>query len=395
MLLISLLAVLTLMVIGFVSAGPLVSNVQVEFNGEDIGPNNDLASFAGDVVPVKVTFEALVDSEDVTVKVSIYDGREDFDATTKRFNVVAGSTYTKLLSLRIPSDIDTEYDEFTLSVEVDDKDFSTDNYDQDYRVQVQRESYTLDILSVDYNTKVSSGNVFPVSVVLENNGFNSAEDNYVLVSIPALGVSTRSYIGDLDAVEDYGKDNHEEDAIEEVVYLKVPENAQAGVYEMEVTVYNDDSSNTVKRLISVDESSSMVLATVKNKDLNAGETVTYELLIVNSADDVKVYNIKTVSGEALSVSAPSVVTVGPDSSEVVPITVTANAGADVGTYTFSVDVEGKQVVFGANVVGSSVSASTVALTVILVIIFVVLLAVLVVLLTRKERQVEEVETSYY
>jgi uncharacterized membrane protein len=141
----------------------------------------------------------------------------------------------------------------------------------------------------------------------------------------------------------------------------------------------------------------MVLASVKNKDLNAGDTVTYDMVIVNSADDVKVFNIETVSGDVLSVSAPSVVTVGPDASETVSITVTADSDAAVGTYTFSVDVDGEQTVFGANVVGASVSTSIVALTVILVIIFVVLLAVLVVLLTRKEdsSSIEEVETSYY
>jgi hypothetical protein len=53
-------------------------------------------------------------------------------------------------------------------------------------------------------------------------------------------------------------------------------------------------------------------------------------------------------------------------------------------------------VFGANVAeASDVSASVVALTVILVIIFIVLLAVLVTLLARKEKPMEEVETSYY
>ena len=98
----------------------------------------------------------------------------------------------------------------------------------------------------------------------------------------------------------------------------------------------------------------------------------------------------------MDVSAPSVVTVGPDSSETVSILVSAKDDAKIGTYTFSVDVDGKQAVFGANVVGSSTSTSFVALTVVLVIIFLVLLAVLIVLLTtRKEKSTEEVETSYY
>jgi uncharacterized membrane protein len=129
--------------------------------------------------------------------------------------------------------------------------------------------------------------------------------------------------------------------------------------------------------------------------LKAGETVTYELIIVNSDDNVKIYNLEAVAGEYLTVSVPSVVTVGPESSETVLVTVTAADNAEQGTYTFSVDVDGEQTVFGATIEGSSVSTSVVALTVILVIVFIVLLAVLIALLTRKEKPIEEVETSYY
>ncbi|MBT7102531.1 hypothetical protein HN935_03410 [archaeon] len=395
MLLVPFVAVLALLVVGFASAG-LANNVQIELNGESIDLDDNLASFAGDVVPVRVTFVAGEDAEDVKVEVGMYDGRDDVDASTGRFNVVAGKRYTKLLSLRLPSDIDEDLDEMTLSVEIYDADHDTDDYDEDYRVSMQRESYVFEVLSVDYTSKVSAGDVFPVSVVVKNVGFNRMDDAYVVASIPALGVSTRGYVGDLIPNEDYVDYDDEEDSMLRTVYLKVPAGTAAGVYELEVEVYNSDSETVVKNLISVgDSASTLVLASVKNKDLNAGDTITYDMVIVNSADDVRVFNIETVSGDVLSVSAPSVVTVGPDASETVSVTVTADSDADVGTYTFSVDVDGEQTVFSANVVGASVSTSIVALTVILVIIFVVLLAVLVVLLTRKEAPIEEVETSYY
>lgn len=384
-----------LLTVGLVSAGELASIDRVEFNGEDITTTNSLSSFAGEVVPVRVIFYALEDSDDVRLTASIYDGRDDFSDETARFNVIAGSKYTKLLSLRIPSNFDGSYRELTLNIEIDDSNFNTSDLDEDYRLQVQRGSYTLDLLSVDYTSTVSAGDVFPVSVVIENNGFNDVEDNYVVVSIPALGISTRGYVGDLDANEDYSKDNHEEDAVEEVVYLRIPEDAAKGVYDMEITVYNDDASEIVVRPVNIAGSASRVLAADKSKDLNAGETVTYEMVIVNSGSSVKVFEISSVSGDSISVSVPSVVTVGPDASEVIEVSVTADSTAAIGTYTFTVDVDDSQVVFGANVVGEDVSASTVALTVVLVIIFVVLLAVLVVLLTRKEKPMEEVETSYY
>jgi hypothetical protein len=254
----------------------------------------------------------------------------------------------------------------------------------------------LKILSVDYSSKVSAGDVFPVSVVAKNMGYNRMDDAYVVASIPALGVSARGYLGDLIPLEDYEEYDDEEDSVFQTVYLKIPSDAEESVYELQVEVYNDEAETAVTKLISVsDSASSVVLAAVKNQDLRAGETVTYDMVIVNSADDVKVFDITSVSGDVLSVSVPSVITVGPDATETVTVTVKADKDAAIGTYTFSVDVDGKQTVFGANVVGGSTSASVIALTVILAIIFVVLLVVLVVLLTKREKPVEEVETSYY
>jgi preprotein translocase subunit SecG len=275
---------------------------------------------------------------------------------------------------------------------------SSDRTEEEYTIRLQRESYTLEVLSVDYSSRASAGDVLPVSVVVKDNGFNDADDVYVVASIPALGVSSRGYVGDLVSIEDDDNGEEDEDAAFRTVYLKVPENAQSGVYEMEITVYNDDAETSVTKLISVGSSAStMILANEKNKDVKAGETVTYEMTIVNSGDSMRVFNIEAVSGEAVRVSVPSAVAVGPDSTEKVAIMVTPSKDAAVGSYTFSVNVDGSQTVFSANVIaGGNVSVSLVAWTVVLVVVFIVLLAVLLVLVTRKEKPVaEEVETSYY
>ena len=403
LLLIPFVAVLTLMVLSFASAG-LANDVAVEFNSVGLGASTTMVGNVGDVVPVRVTFRACGDESDVRVKVFMEGYREDVSASTDRFDVEGGNVYTKLLSLKLPSDSDELSEEYTLYVEIVSKDKRTE---QKYTVSMQRESYTIKVLTVDYSSRVSAGDVVPISVVVKNNGYDRLDDVYVQVSIPALAISSRGYVGDLIPTEDCilsedGYDNvvvsncDDEDSMEIVVPLRVPDNAKGGVYELEIRAYNYDAEAIATKLISVgDSASTMVLAAAKNKDLNAGETVTYDLVIVNSADSIKVFNIESVSGNVLSVSVPSVVTVGPDSSESVVISVTAADDAEIGTYTFSVGVNGEQTVFGANVVGKSVSTSVVALTVVLVIVFVVLLIVLVVLLTRKEKPIEEVETSYY
>lgn len=383
--------------LGFSSAALDVTVNQVTFNDVVLnarGASNStqIAGFLSDTVPVRVTLTAHSELRDVQVKAWIDGFRNDVEAESRTFVLVENSTYSELLNLELPSDIRDVTKSFTLYVRVFD---ATDNVEYAYNVKMQREAYSLDVLSVDYPLKVSAGDSFPVSVVVENNGFESMDDGFVVVSIPSLGVVSKAYFGDLSPLECDECDN--EDSVQKIVNVKLPESVAAGLYEMEIKVYNRDVVLKAVKVINVDTYvSTSVIPTARTQEIRAGETKTYDLIIVNSGNSIKVYNLQTVSGNALSVSAPSVVSVGPQSSVTVPVTVSAAKTADLGSYTFSVSVDGKQTVLNAEVVaGSVVSNSVVALTVVLAVIFVVLLVVLIVLLVRKEKPSEEVETSYY
>ena len=390
--LIPFIAVVTLLIVGFASA-ELANSIKTELDDVELASGVVMVGTVGETVPIKVIFDANYSVNDVKIKVYMEGHRDDVSASTSRFDIESGNTYTKILSLELPSDSDDLSEQYTLYVEIIS---ANDRSETNYIVSIQRESYDFEVLSVDYSSQVAAGDIFPISVVIKNTGYNRMDDSYVVVSIPDLDISTRSYIGDLDPVENYDYDNHEEDSVSKTVYLKVPANSELGVYDLEVKVYNDDTEEITTQLINVDDSNAiLIVAAIRNQDLSAGETVSYDLIIVNSADEVKVFNIESISGDVLSVSTPLLVSIGPDSSETISIVVKADSDAAIGTYAFSVNVEGKQTVFGANITKAAVSTSVVALTVILVIIFVVLLAVLVVLLTRKEKPIEDVETSYY
>ncbi|MFW5872159.1 MAG: hypothetical protein ACOCUT_03545, partial [bacterium] len=193
--LVPFVAILTLLLVGFVAAEDLATDLTTEFNSVILDADSTvMAGFVGDTVPVRVSFIADTDEEDVRIKARIEGHRDDVYASTSRFDIIEGSTYTKLLNVRLPSDLDDLDKEFTLYVEVVSADSETR---ETYTVRMQRESYTLNILSLDYNTQVSSGDVVPVSVVVENTGFQRADDNFVVVSIPELGVSSKAYMGDL------------------------------------------------------------------------------------------------------------------------------------------------------------------------------------------------------
>jgi len=314
-----IIAVLFVAVFGFVSAGEIAktNSMEVEFNGVYLGSSTVMAGMVGDTVPVRVVFDSDVNLSDVRLKVRMEGNREEVSAQTSRFDVEEDVTYTKLLNLDLPSTEDDLSKEYTLYVEVSS---ASDRSEEQYTIKIQRESFSLDILSVDYQTQVKAGSVVPVSVVLKNRGLNRGDDNYIIASIPALGITSRTYVGDLVPFETADLEN-EEDSAYGRAYLRVPESAKSGVYEMEILAYNQDSKTKVMKKIAIE-------ALESTTDLSDND---------NSNTN-------------------------------------ANANADANKED---------------------STSIVALTVVLVIIFVVLLAVLVVLLTKKEKPIEDIETSYY
>lgn len=306
------IAFMAVMLVSVVSAAPLADNVNVEVNGIELGPNtNDvsIAGMAGEVVPVEITFDAMVDSSDVKVEVEIYGGRNTEDAETGRFTIVDGSKYKKLLSLQLPTDLKDVTKDLTLEITIRDANNSNDNVYETYVIKMQRESYEFDILSVDHSLVVDADEIVPVSVVVKNTGFERSDDVFVVVSVPELGIRAKGYMGDLVADEPV---DDEEDSAQKVLYLRIPANAEAGVYELNVEVYNSDSVATVSKAIKVD-----------------GETEETTL----NADDAEAED--------------------------------------------------------------EVAMSVVIWTIVLVVIFVVLLAILVALLMKKDKPIEEVETSYY
>lgn len=393
-LLVPFFAVLTLMLVSFVSAADLASSVSTTFDGVELSSGIEMVGELSSVrVPVEVEFVATKDASDVKVVVTVSGLKKDIEVSTQRFDILAGKTYKKALTVELPSSLKELHQDFTLYVKIID---STDKTEESYSLTMQRNSYELSVLSADFNTQVSAGEVFPINVVLKNVGFNRLDDVYVIVSIPELGVYTRAYVGDL--LEKEVSTSEKEDSYSTVVYLKVPENAKVGTYETLVRVYNSDAETIVTKLLTVKESSATIVSpTIKDLDLVVGEKTTYELIVANNADEVRMFNLKSVSGRFLDVSVPSVVTVGANSYEVVPVSVTALKDADLGTYTFSVEVNNEPVNFVANVVKTQGITQTpmVTLTVILAVIFVILLVVLVILMTKKDKAVEEVETSYY
>ncbi len=378
---VSFLAIATLLfAVSMVSAveitnGALVKVNDVEvasYDGTAITPLNEVSVIAGETVTVKVYFTANISgtsTSNVRIKAELDGDRESVDAVTTSFDVEDRKRYVKTLTLEVPYELNDEVsDDAALSLKLWNGDYKSEI--RDLVLRVQRPSYNADIKAIIVSDEVEAGQISPVEVVLQNNGYNDLEEVYVTVRIPELSVGKTSYFGDLVA-EETGDD---EDTVSGRIYLNVPYDVAAGIYTLEVEVSNDDFNEVFKRQV-----------TVQNGFPEIGVRSGDNLLVLNPSNQLRVYKVVYPAEEKLIV-------VQAGSSKLVPIQ------SQAGEYNFDVFIfSGEELVGTVNFSGEAgeVSSPVVLLTVVLGIVFLVLLVVLIVLVTKKPQKAEEFGESYY
>jgi uncharacterized membrane protein len=325
-------------------------------------------------------------------------GDSDYAVSSDRFDVISGSVYSKLLTLDVPSDLDRRDENLELRISVESRNNGILPV-QVIRLATQRESYKVDVLDVAYDPKVVAGSALSLDIVLKNTGRQFADDTFVKASIPALGVERRVYFGDLAPVDQAHPDK--EDAAERRMFLNIPARTPAGIYSIQIEVYNADSSSSYAGKVAVVGGSddTTVVSTQSSTSVAANEPAEYSLTLVNSGNKVQVYELIFEGPAGLQVSsADQIVALPSGSTKTIKVLASAEKA---GKYTFVVNVEADgnlvaQKTFTTIVEGSAKGANgTVVLTVVLAIIFVVLLVVLIVLLTRKPQKADEFGESYY
>ncbi len=381
-----------------------VNGVDFLENGANLG--STLGVSAGEVIPVWVTFTGTGAAGDVNEDVRLVArirGEPGFSAVSERFEVLGGSTYSRLFNVQLPYDLDEDLDDnFVLEITLENNnDGELDSYDAAMRIQ--RSSYELEILAVEADDRVQAGDNLAVDVVVKNRGRQEALDTFIRASIPEAGISKMLFLGDIAEQDPVGDEaDNEYDSEAGRIFLRVPKDVPAGVYTLEVEAFTDDSTTVVTRKVVVlgaSEESAVVTSTT-SKTFAAGEEQAYTLTVVNAGNQIKVYDLILESADGLTINFDeSVIAVPAGSSRTVQFVASA---PENGNYDFAVNVHSdgelvKTQNYMANVEGRSSVAgdSAVLLTVVLAIIFVVLLVVLIVLLTRKPEKNEEFGESYY
>lgn len=377
------------------SDAPLAGCVTIEIDGMDI--NNNPSVIAGETISVKVTFTSIATTTGVRLKAELEGDKDSVEAMTGSFDVEAGHTYTKTLKLEVPFELkDVTSDDLTLSVRLWNSDFESEY--EDIAVRVQRPSYNPVVKSISVAQSVDAGETFPVDILVKNMGYNDLEDLYVTVGIPTLGVQKTAYFGDLVTQESCTEDCEEEDTVSGRIYLEIPYGVEAGIYNLEVLVENDDVESTFVRQVAIQNNlPENVIVTSDKKTVAVGEEAEYALLLVNPTDSLLVYKVIVESSDDVSSSVDSAVVAVPAGSSKT-VTVTAMAKSE-GDYTFDVNILSNEklvekVTLNLKAEGKAVNP-IVVLTVVLAIIFLVLLVVLIVLIGRKPQKTEEFGESYY
>ena len=395
-----LLAVSVLFLAATVSAaGPLATITDVEVDGVNV--NASPAIVVGDSVLIRVDFDSLENASDVTVEAEIEGDKEDVRAETRAFDVETGFEYSRSLRLDVPFDLkDTLSGDVTLNIDISGSGFKTE---ATYTLRLQRAPFDAAIKAVSVPQTVSAGETLPVDVVLKNLGYDDLDDLMVTASIPALGLERTAFFGDLVALEcdddlnatdNYGVDitrkcdEDDEDTVAGRIFLQLPWDVEAGIYALEVTVENDDTTSSRTVQVAIENAFSSGNFIVSGN----------QLLIVNPTNQVVVYRIVPESTGTVSVSvSESLVAVPAGSSKTIFVDATSNVA---GTQTYAVNIfsaDGsllERVEFTTTGDGGTASP-IVVLTVILAIIFIVLLVVLIVLIGKKPEKSEEFGESYY
>ena len=374
------------------------SNYSVKVNGINaMGSNGNVSVVAGSTMTVEVTFTAPQNDTDVTFEATLEGNKAKTFASSSVFDVESGYQYTKTLTLSVPSELNNELsDGLTLSLSINGRDYKYDL--NDVSLRVQRPSYDAVVKSITTPTTIDAGQTIPVEIVVKNMGYNKLNDLYVSAGISDLNiVQGPKWFGDLTSLDNCTNDCNQQDTVVGNMYLTMPYSVKPGVYTLKVVVQNGDTQTVAQKQITVkNDLPSNVISTTETKDVKKGESASFNLLLVNPTNNVKVYTLVANSSNVDTTFSQSVVAVPAGSSKTVTVSASSQ---NEGSQAFNVNVFSnnnleKTVAYKLNVQGNQTSAVLI-LTIVLAAIFLVLLVALIVLLGRKPEKAEDLGESYY
>ncbi len=435
-----LFSMFVLLALGFLlcmNTAEALEFTEIKVNGVEYINTNDIIHVdRGDDVEIRVelvgidsaicTLSPNCDEERVRVKAWIGGYKYDeIDDSTNRFTVLEDTTYVKTLNLKIPHDLEAT-DDYTLHIEsygpqgesIKDELFTL-------KITPIEDMITIQDVILNPGLNVKAGKPLYVTVRAENLGENKQEDVRVKISIPELGISTRTYIDELCSTEccnedsdDCCNEDDETSSSSDELMLKIPENAKEGTYELVVEIEYDrfhkttketyllfveaegtedtttpgsnDNDVAVKRLINVDTAT---------QEVEQGKGVIYRVTLANLGSQTETYTLEVNNVDAWGTVRfdPSFVVVEKDSTGEAFVYVAANENSVEGLHMFTVKIKTNDKVIEELSLGTDVKAKSgmLDLTQILWIVFgaLVLLVLILGIVLLVKRSGEDSDTE--
>lgn len=370
---------------------------EIKVNSVTIADIDTVQVMNGDSVNLELRINAVESFDDARLMVFI-EGYEHspITASTEIFQVVAGKTYVKKLSLQLPSDMNNQKD-YKLRL-VGANDLSGVTY-KELSLYIDTERHRVDVLDLVMtpSSGVEPGQNIIANVRMKNRGQKNQDSVKVNVVIPELGVSESSYVSNL---------NTNEVATSDDMLLFVPENAEAKAYNVEVTLSYADGYTSTTRVYELNvlaartaAEENLLVSFKNNVDLVAGSETSFEIVIANPNADSKPISVTPIDSVWANVEiSPTLAMVQGGDSNVFTVKVTPKSGAagekdltlvvkeganTVNEFSVSTFVEGGQQINWLNVV----------LVVLLILAIIVLLALVITIAKRRNENDEDEDST--
>ncbi|MCD4759700.1 hypothetical protein K8R33_02340 [archaeon] len=255
----------------------LDSELEVEVEWE---AGNNITEFTGGDLEAKIEVE--FDGDDVdTEYFDVESNWHGSETLTIEIDSDDGLLGNEVLNVKMRSRDGTHESEFTILLSVSRERNFVEIYDVNFRQGMQYEA----------------GELMTVSIGVVNEGRNEEEDIYVKMTIPELGLTTRSDRFDLVVDGDEVADDEKYYKLHKTLFLELPVGTPVGVYDVHFEAIYDDGDEKDEAVYSIvvgasSDVTSGISMDTQHQTIGAGKAIVYKVLFDNTNVD---YNIE-VSG---------------------------------------------------------------------------------------------------
>ena len=314
----------------------------------------------GNTFEVRIEVTSTVNVSDAQIEASLAGiHNEDVEDTTSTFDLEAGVTYVKRLTLELPDRMDQ--DTYNLRIRLEDRGEGQAQSEYSLKIDTARNYLVVKDVVLSPGDEVKQGRALLVTDRVKNLGEKDEEGVKITFSVPSLGLSASDYIDELESGDSMTS---------EELYVKVPNCADLGSYAYEVEVEYDDGDESTTETGSIyvtdgdvcglsesAEPTTLVTVGPATQDVAQGASAIYPVTLSNSGSEAKSYTVSvdgTSEWATSSLDPASSVVLQPGESKAVYVYVSANEDAATGEHMFTLSITSgtetlKQVALKANV----------------------------------------------